>query len=419
MISCLAQAKTDAEGQGPMLDVTFCFALKFPPQLLSAGEDVEALLGFSREEFLTARVQPQDRIHPADAGLAETLFSQNSTDIAGSVNLRIRHADGRIRCLKARFAKTHTCDGAPQLDLRLEDVRQLSEPGDAILIAGFKTLVENTDDYILLKNSNHVILAASRSLPSFTESAKQAAELVGKTDYDIHPEAIADAAYELESRAFAERRRMNEHQQLRTQDGALRWIDNRKYPINGPDGEIIGVLGIAPDITEHVEADGRVRESEELLRDAQKIGGLGSYSLDIQSGVWTSSEVLDEIFGIDRAYERTMNGWGDLLHPGDRAAMSTYFAHKVLGQGEPFDKEYRIVRRGDGAERWVHGRGELIFDSRGRPVTMHGIIQDITESKRKRRCARARKRSARRNASPAWAFTVRIPPRASGKPRTS
>jgi len=78
MISCLAQAKADAEGQGPMPIATFCFVLKSPPRLVSAGEDVEALLGYSREEFLAARVQLLDRIHPEDAGLAETLFPKRA-----------------------------------------------------------------------------------------------------------------------------------------------------------------------------------------------------------------------------------------------------------------------------------------------------------------------------------------------------
>jgi len=364
-----------------MSDATFCFVLKSPPQLVSAGEGVEALLGYTLEEFLTANVQLKDRIHPEDAGLAETLFSQDGTNTSGSVNLRIRHADGRIRCLKARYAKAHTRGDGYKLDLWMEDVRKVSEPGDAILIASFKTLIEHTDEYIFLKNCNHMILAASRNVPRLTESANQAAELVGKTDYDVQPEAIADADYRLDSRAFAEGRRVNELQQLQTRDGARHWIDNRKYPINGPDGEIIGVLGIAPEITEGREAEERPRESEELLREAQKTGGLGSYRTDILAGVWTSSEVMDEIFGIDRAYGRTVGGWLDLVHPDDRAAMSAYLENEVLGQGRTFDKEYRIIRHNDGEVRWVHGMGKLIFDAQGRPVTMHGTIQDITESK--------------------------------------
>jgi len=289
-----------------MENATFCFALSSPPRLVSAGEDVDFLLGYSQEEFHSARVQLRDRIHPEDAGLAEALFSQNHTDTSGSVNLRIRHADGKIRCLKARYAKTHTRDDGFKLDLWMEDVRKVSEPSDAILIASFKTLIEHSNDYIYIKSRNHVILAASQTMPNLIESNGGRTELVGTTDYDNHPEQTADIYYRLEEKAFAEGRRVNQIQQVPAKDGTKRWIDNRKYPINGPGGEIIGVLGIAPDITEHVEAQERQRESEESQRQAQKIAGLGSYALDIHSGLWTSSDIMDEIFGIDSAYERSV-----------------------------------------------------------------------------------------------------------------
>ena len=211
-----------------MSDATFCFVLKSPPQLVSVGENAEALLGYRREEFLTAKIQLTDRIHPEDAGQAETLFSQKNPNASGSVTLRIRHADGKIRCFKTRYVKARERAKGITLELWMEDARKVSEPGDATLIASFRSLIEHTDDCVYLKNCNHVIMAASRSLPNFTESAKQASELVGKTDYDIHPEAIADAAYRLERRAFAGGRRVDEIQQLRTQDGAKLWIDNRK-----------------------------------------------------------------------------------------------------------------------------------------------------------------------------------------------
>jgi diguanylate cyclase (GGDEF)-like protein/PAS domain S-box-containing protein len=382
MISCLERVQTGADGAVTMTDAAFCFVLKAPPRLVSAGEGVESLLGYTREDFVAANVQLQDRIHPEDAGLAESLFSPDSSDTSGSVNLRIRHADGRIRCFKARFVKKRARKGPPQLELTLEDARKVTEPGDRHLLSSFKTLIEHTSDFIFLKNRNHVILAASRSVPEYTESATEAAELAGKTDYEIHPEALADAAYRLEVRALAEGQRVNEIQQLERRDGSKKWIDNRKYPINGPGGEIIGLLGIAPEITEHIEGRLRLRESEESLRESQRIAGLGSYALDIASGTWTSSAVMDEVFGIDAAYVRTVGGWLDLIHPGDREAMGAYFQHEVLGQGKPFDREYRIVRPSDGVERWVHGRGELTCDAQGRPVTMHGTIQDITERKR-------------------------------------
>jgi hypothetical protein len=59
--------------------------------------------------------------------------------------------------------------------------------------------------------------------------------------------------------------------------------------------------------------------------------------------------------------------------------MADYFVQDVLGKKGNFNKDYKIVRINDGAERWVHGNGELTFDDDGNPIRMLGTIQDITE----------------------------------------
>ena len=124
-----------------------------------------------------------------------------------------------------------------------------------------------------------------------------------------------------------------------------------------------------------------LQESESLLRESQSNAGLGSYALDIPTGLWKSSAVLDSLLGIDEAYERSVNGWTALVHPDDRAMMADYLGNEVLGQHRAFDKVYRIIRNDDRAERWVHGLGKLEFDAREHPVKLHGTIQDISEKK--------------------------------------
>jgi diguanylate cyclase (GGDEF)-like protein/PAS domain S-box-containing protein len=135
------------------------------------------------------------------------------------------------------------------------------------------------------------------------------------------------------------------------------------------------------DITKRKRVEETLRESLETLKEAQTIGSVGSYVTDILAGVWTSSDVMDGIFGIGKDYDRTVAGWEALVHPGDRAMMAAYFRDEVIGEGKPFNKEYRIVRQTDMAERWVHGVGRLEYDAQGRPVKMRGVIRDITESK--------------------------------------
>ena len=123
------------------------------------------------------------------------------------------------------------------------------------------------------------------------------------------------------------------------------------------------------------------REKDARLVEVQEVAGLGFYVLDIAAGRWTSSPVLDQIFGIPVDYESTVESWGDLVHPDERPQMLAYFRKEVLGQKKPFDREYRIVRYGDKQVRWVHGLGRLRLDAKGQPVSMLGTIQDITERK--------------------------------------
>ena len=169
---------------------------------------------------------------------------------------------------------------------------------------------------------------------------------------------------------------------LIARDGSERPVADSGAPIVGDDGTVTGAVLVFRDQTAERAKDRALRESRDLLRESQHIGGLGSYVLDVRTGMWTSSDVLDSVFGIDDTFERSIEGWTDLIHPDDRAMMAAYFANEVIGRGQPFDKEYRIVRQRDGAERWVYGRGKLTFDDRKIPIRMHGTIQDITETKR-------------------------------------
>jgi diguanylate cyclase (GGDEF)-like protein/PAS domain S-box-containing protein len=138
---------------------------------------------------------------------------------------------------------------------------------------------------------------------------------------------------------------------------------------------------LSRDITERRQGEEQLRRSEAVLRESQLIAGLGSYVLDLQTGIWESSDVLDQVFGIDAAYARTIDGWVALIHPDDREMMNRYFYQEVMARHQRFDREYRIVRHRDQVVRWVHGIGKLEFDGRGEVARMVGTVQDVTTRK--------------------------------------
>jgi PAS domain S-box-containing protein len=159
------------------------------------------------------------------------------------------------------------------------------------------------------------------------------------------------------------------------------------------DGQELRLLDeLAADLSFALEANRReeerrrseeaLRESERLLLASQRVGRLGTYVLDVRAGTWSSSETLDEIFGIDRDYPRTVPGWLAFVRAEDRAEMVEYLERHVIAGRQRFDREYRIIRQSDGEERWVHGLGDLELDPEGSPLRMIGTIQDVTERKR-------------------------------------
>jgi len=136
------------------------------------------------------------------------------------------------------------------------------------------------------------------------------------------------------------------------------------------------------DTTERKRAEAALLESEQLLLESQRVARVGHYVLDFRTGMWTSSAVLDDIYGIDKSFVRSVENWLQIIHPDEREVMLDSFQAEASGEQREFDTDHRIIRVTDGAELVLHGRGRVEVDDKGEPVRMFGVIQDVTERKR-------------------------------------
>lgn len=149
--------------------------------------------------------------------------------------------------------------------------------------------------------------------------------------------------------------------------------------------EIIGVVLVFRDQTEEreqkkklISSEAKYREREYWLRESQRVGRIGTYNIDIENDKWTGSEVMDEIFGISKDETHNLSTWIDLIHPNHKEEVKAYFT-SIIKENKRFEKSYKIIRRNDGAERWVSNTGEVQFNENGKGVRMFGTISDITD----------------------------------------
>lgn len=251
-----------------LLDVRLRIRLSDPLRVVSIDDSVEQLLGFRPDAFLGGDISFASRIHPGDQDIAKALFAAFPHSPSGSFNIRLRRANGRIRCIRGEYTKAPAEDGqAASVDVLLQDARSLwRSQGDQTMMANFKAMMENTDDFIFFKDRNHVFSGASQTLVVLTAPAEHWTDLIGKTDYDVFPEEYADIYYELEKKVFSGVPVAHEVQEILRNDGSRGWVDNRKYPIRDDSGEIIGLFGVARDISDLKFVARELEEQQQFSR---------------------------------------------------------------------------------------------------------------------------------------------------------
>ncbi len=109
--------------------------------------------------------------------------------------------------------------------------------------------------------------------------------------------------------------------------------------------------------------------------------GTGFWEWDVADGSLNWSDAIFRQHGLEPAPEApAFEAYLDMIHPDDRETFRTGIGAALDGLA-PFALDYRVVWP-DGSIHWTHGAGRLLRDESGRPVTMLGTGQDITERRR-------------------------------------
>ncbi|MFP5351526.1 MAG: PAS domain S-box protein [Actinomycetota bacterium] len=165
-------------------------------------------------------------------------------------------------------------------------------------------------------------------------------------------------------------------------DGTEVALDVSAFP-SVVDARLVGIYGIARDVTERVRereelrlSAAALRESENLVRQLiDNIGGVFYLADPGMKPVFVSPQ-YEEVWGqtVEEALSRP-SAWLEVIHPDDRARVV-----ETIDGASRFDVEYRLVRS-DGSIRWIRDKGFPVTDEAGQVIRIAGIAEDVTSQK--------------------------------------
>ena len=137
-----------------------------------------------------------------------------------------------------------------------------------------KTIGKYSQDTVYFKDKDSRFIWVTESHAKQV-GARNAAEMLGKSDFDYFPKEFAQSAKDTEMTIMASGQAIvNMTEELVLDDETTRYFMASKYPLYDDDGNIIGTWGISRDITDHLKLENELQQSLVKLQRLARVDDL-------------------------------------------------------------------------------------------------------------------------------------------------
>jgi PAS domain S-box-containing protein len=197
----------------------------------------------------------------------------------------------------------------------------------------------------------------------------------------VHREDKKRVFQEFEKLLKGKQERYSHEYRLKGEDGQHRWILDRGQVVEHRNSRPVRIIGTFTDITERIEQEQRLQQSEERFQLAAKGMSVGIWDWNIKTHRYYWSPQLFEILGYEPfELQAGFEGIEGFMHPDDKPKVIATLAKYFKKQIDEFSVEYR-VKHNNGEYIWVRSNGQAVFDDKGEPVRMVGSLENIHDGK--------------------------------------
>jgi len=240
------------------------------------------------------------------------------------------------------------------------------------------TVIKTIPDMLWLKNAEGIYLACNERFERLYGAKEE--DIIGKTDYDFVDKALADFFREHDHKAIVSAKScINEEEVVFADDGHRAKLETIKTPMYDVDGSLIGVLGIAHDITKQKQLEDELRESELRFSNSFHYAPIGMALVSLD-GRWIKvNQSLCDYVGYTPK-EMLSKTLRDITYPGDVNATADFRRRLLAGEINSSRLEKRYCHK-TGRIVWVTLSTSLVRGKAGEPLYFISQMEDITERK--------------------------------------
>lgn len=346
--------------------------------------DIEEIFFASPVELLKDGRIAWSRVCPESSRLVQETLKTSAENLEEfEITFQVRSPANRVHWIRNRAVPERLRDGSTLWYGHLQNITTQYEAEEAAKqkLALLNVLFENLPDHIYYKDLELRLLGANPACCK--HHGKTADELIGRTAEELCPNGFTQKSREEEEKILASGTTVRERERHVRADGSVIYLESVKSPLRSKSGRIIGLAGIARDITD------QVKHEEALLQakhDAEQSASFIRAIFDNLEDHFYYKDRQSRVLGGNRAWfkSRGVNSIDELigktdidLHPAP------------LGQ-QLYDNEQRQMAAGEVTrvrERHVRANGKIEYfesvkcpmrDNTGAVIGVAGISRNVT-----------------------------------------
>lgn len=196
----------------------------------------------------------------------------------------------------------------------------------------------------------------------------------------IHPEDRTRVKAAFETMLRGETRQM-EHRVIHYRTGETRYLRAFGELVRNDDGTPLKLRGLVQDITEEKHRERALTDNLAQMALAERIAGVGSWTLDPATGIVNWSENVYRIYERDPAMGPPSLGEYSTFYQGETLEAIRSVLNGAVQEGLPYEITIPL-RMPDGRTKWIHALGKPEADRGPAGHVVHGTLQDITDRRR-------------------------------------